>query len=113
MFLRILTHRRDAEFAESGVYLDKSLFTPRPPRLSGEISEILIHHRDTEFGVIFEQDFFTRRPLRLRGETSEILIHRRGTDFTESGVFIDQQLFTRRTPRLSGADRDPEDSRSL
>jgi hypothetical protein len=76
MFLRILTHRRDAEFAESGVYLDKSLFTPRPPRLSGEISEILIHHRDTEVtesGLFLNEQFFTRRTQRLGGEPSDLI----------------------------------------
>jgi hypothetical protein len=32
-------HRRDTEFAEFGVFLDQELFTLRPQRLRGELSE--------------------------------------------------------------------------
>jgi len=35
----VILHHRDAEFAEIGIFLDQKLFTLRPPRLRGEISE--------------------------------------------------------------------------
>ena len=37
-----LLHRRDAEFTEIGVFVDQRLFTLRPRRLSGELSEFLL-----------------------------------------------------------------------
>jgi len=36
--MQSLFHRRGSEFAEFGVLFDQTLFTPRPPRLRGEIS---------------------------------------------------------------------------
>jgi hypothetical protein len=36
---RILLHRRGIDYAEFGVFSDQELFTPRPPRLRGKISE--------------------------------------------------------------------------
>jgi hypothetical protein len=36
-----LFHHRGTEFAEIGILLDQELFTPRLPRLRGEISGIL------------------------------------------------------------------------
>jgi len=35
---KILFHRRDAEFAEVGVFLDQKFFSLRPRRLGGEFS---------------------------------------------------------------------------
>jgi hypothetical protein len=32
-------HHRGAEFAEIGEFINQELFTPRPPRLGGAISE--------------------------------------------------------------------------
>jgi len=37
------------EFAEFGVFLNQEIFSPRPPRLSGEISEFLF---TTAMGVV-------------------------------------------------------------
>jgi len=38
-FLLRRIHHRGTEFAEFGEFLNQILFTPRPPRLGGEISE--------------------------------------------------------------------------
>ena len=53
------------EYAESAVFLDQELFTLRPQRLRGELSEL-----------------FAVREKKKRN------IHRRDTEFTEIGVLI-------------------------
>jgi len=37
-----IIHRRDAEFAEIGVFVDQELLTLRPQRLRGESSECFV-----------------------------------------------------------------------
>jgi Glycine zipper len=58
----LLLHRRDAEFTETGAFLNQELFTLRPQRLRGEISEFL-YRQTWSFKDHIELDM--RRPLTI------------------------------------------------
>ena len=76
-----LFHHGDTEYAEFGAFLNQKLFTPRPPRLRGEISEVF-HcplsiksirrqiHGDAEFALNLFQPHDA--PLALNRRLSEV-----------------------------------------
>jgi hypothetical protein len=66
-FLSRSIHHRGTEFAEFGAFLNQNLFTPRPPRLGGAISELC-------FTAKPEDPFFFDLSSAAMGQESSLFV---------------------------------------